>query len=104
MRRPAAGGVGPRHVGEPDVEALDVERDLAVAGEDQPQRAGAVLARLEDEGEELEHEVAVARIDAAGAGAEHAVDGEERAHPLEGPALPLGGGRVLPAEAVEQQR
>ena len=55
-------------------------------------------------GEQLEHEVAVARVDAAGARAEHALDGEHRLHPLEGPALALGGRRVLPAEAVEQQR
>ena len=44
-----------------EVEALDVERDLAVAGEDQPQRAGAVLAGLEGERQQLEHQVAVAR-------------------------------------------
>ena len=66
--------------------------------------AGAVLARLEDEGEELEHEVAVLRVDAARPGAEHAVDREHRLHPLERPALALGGRGVLPAEAVDEQR
>ena len=91
ISRAGCDGPGPCHVGagdvgQGDVEALDVEGDLAVAGEDEAQHAGAVLAGLEDEGEELEHEVAVGGVDAVGPRREHAVDGEHGLHPLEGPA------------------
>ena len=81
-----------------------LDRDLALAGEGEPQGAGAVLARLEAHGKQRQDLLAVRRIEPVRTHPQRAVDHQHRADPLDRAPLLCGAGRVLPAEAVDQQR
>ena len=82
--------------------ATRTESPLAVPGERQGERPGPVLARRPAEGEQRDDLIPVPGIDARRPGGQGMFHGEKAAHPLEGPALAPGGGRVLPAEAGQE--